>query len=154
MNSEQKDFYIKLRKDIDKWVNTKFGQDNRWSEIILLAPDLFHLLCKLVIDPDVPISKKAKLAAAISYFISPIDLMPEIILGPVGYLDDIALSAYVLNDIINEIDPKIIKKHWAGEKDVLHLVKTILANMNKFISQDMWRRIKNKFEKLTKKFNM
>ena len=106
MDKAQQDFYQKLRVKIKKWIETRDRKDQRWAEYILLAPDIFHLLCKLAIDPEVPASKKVKLGVVIAYFISPLDFLPEMILGPVGYLDDIALSAFVLNDIINNTDPQ------------------------------------------------
>ncbi len=145
MDKEHLDFYQKLRKDVKQWVNKNVDKDNKWSDYILLAPDIFHLMCKLSVDKDVPTGKKVKLIAAIAYFISPIDLMPEGLIGPIGYLDDIALAAYVLNDLINEIDPQIIRKHWAGEKDILDLIKTILVNADKMIGGKLWQKIRKRF---------
>ena len=145
MDKEHLDFYQKLRKDVKHWVNKNVDKDNKWSNYILLAPDIFHLLCKLSVEKNVPASKKIKLVGAIAYFISPIDLMPEGLIGPIGYLDDIALAAYVLNDLINEIDPQIIRKHWAGEKDILDLIKTILANADKMIGGKLWQKIRKRF---------
>ena len=145
MDEQKKDFYQKLRTDIKKWLDGKTAADNTWTEYILLAPDLFHLLTKLILDPDVPASKKVKIAGIIAYFISPLDFLPELLLGPVGYLDDIALTAYILNDIINEVDPKIIQRNWAGEKDILVLVKTIIANANNMIGSGLWKKIKRTF---------
>lgn len=144
MNQEENDFYKKMRVKINAWLETYAGKNNQWSEYILLAPDLFHLLTKLSIDKDVPQSKKLKLYAAIAYFISPIDLLPEAILGPIGFLDDIALAAYVLNDIINNIDPKIVLRNWAGEKDLLSTVKTILTNSNNFLGSGLWQKLMRK----------
>lgn len=66
-------------------------------------------------------------------------------LGPVGYLDDIAVAAFILNDLINEVDPQIVRKHWAGEQDVLILIKTILANADEMIGRKMWQRIMKRF---------
>ena len=145
MDKKQVDFYQKLRKDIKQWVNKNLDKDNKWSDYILLVPDIFHLLCKLSIDKDVPAGKKVKLVGAIAYFISPIDLIPEGIVGPIGYLDDIAVSAYILNDLVNEVDPQIIRKHWAGEKDILDLVKTILVNADKMIGGRLWQKIRKIF---------
>ena len=145
MDERKKDFYQKLRNDIKKWLENKNASDNKWTEYIMLAPDLFHLLTKLAIDPDVPAGKKVKIAAIIAYFISPLDFLPEILLGPVGYLDDIALTVYILNDIINEIDPKVVKRNWAGEKDILVLVKTIIANANNMIGSGLWKKLKRTF---------
>ena len=145
MDEQKKDFYQKLRADIKKWLDEKRTNDNRWAEYILLAPDLFHLLTKLTLDPDVPASKKVKLAGIIAYFISPLDFLPEMLLGPIGYLDDIALTAYVLNDILNEVDPKIIQRNWAGDRDILPLIKTIIANANNMVGGGIWKKIKRTF---------
>jgi len=90
MDKKQLDFYQKLRNEVKQWVNKNVDKDNKWSDYILLAPDIFHLICKLSVDKNVPASKKIKLVGAIAYFISPIDLMPEGLIGPIGYLDDVA----------------------------------------------------------------
>lgn len=145
---ENKDFYIKLRKKVDKWFEKNIGKEHRWAEYILIAPDFFHLLTKLAVDNEVPKSKKIKIFAAIAYFISPIDLLPEALLGPAGYLDDVALAAYILNDIINDIHPKIIIRNWAGEKDILDLIRTILANANDMLGNGIWQKIKKMFSKV------
>jgi uncharacterized membrane protein YkvA (DUF1232 family) len=145
MNERQSDFYQKIRKDVKRWVNDNLDKENKWVDYILAAPDLFHLLCKLTTDSEIPSNKKLKLVAGIAYFISPIDLLPEMFLGPVGYVDDIAVAAFILNDLINEVDPQIVRKHWAGEKDVLVLIKTILANADDMIGSKMWQRIKKRF---------
>ncbi len=145
MNERQSDFYQKIRKDVKQWVNDNLDKENKWADYILAAPDLFHLLCKLTADSEIPSNKKIKLVAGIAYFISPIDLLPEAFLGPIGYLDDIAVAAFILNDLINEVDPQIVRKHWAGEQDVLVLIKTILANADKMIGSKMWQRIRKRF---------
>ena len=145
MNERQSDFYQKIRKDVKRWVNDKLDIENKWVEYILAAPDLFHLLCKLTADSNIPSNKKLKLVAGIAYFISPVDLLPEIFLGPIGYLDDIAVAAFILNDLINEVDPQIVRKYWAGEQDVLDLIKTILANADEMIGSKMWQGIKKRF---------
>jgi len=142
---EHDDFYKILRKKITAWANSKTGKENRWLEFLLAAPDLFHLLCALILDPDIPAKHKAKLGIAIAYFVSPIDLIPEAVVGPLGYLDDIAVSAYVLNDLINEVDPEIVKKHWAGDKDILKLIKHILEVIDEMIGSGLWEKLKKIF---------
>ena len=145
MEQKQQDFYQKLRTQIIGWLGQKNNRNQRWAEYILLAPDLFHLLCKLMLEAEVPPAKKIKLAAVIAYFISPLDFLPEGFLGPVGYLDDIALTAYVLNDLINEIDPQIVSRHWAGDGDILRLLRTILLNSDKMLGSGLWKKIRKKF---------
>ncbi|HZK44122.1 MAG TPA: DUF1232 domain-containing protein [Syntrophomonadaceae bacterium] len=111
----------------------------------MFAPDLFHLLCKLTIDTDVPVEHKAKLGGAIVYFISPIDLLPEAFLGPIGYVDDIVVAAWVLNNMLNHLDPEIIRKHWAGEDDVLKVIQQIIGVADQMIGSGMWEKIKQRF---------
>ncbi|MCF8304915.1 MAG: DUF1232 domain-containing protein [Ignavibacteriales bacterium] len=144
MNKQHEDFYLKLRKEIKIWAEAQIGENKKWLEYILLLPDLFHLIAKLVTDPEVPKDKKIKLGLAILYFISPMDIIPEIITGPVGYLDDLAFAAYVLNDLINNIDNQIIIRNWAGEGDILYIVKNILVNADKMIGKGLWEKIKKR----------
>ncbi len=110
----------------------------------MFAPDLFHLLCKLSFDKELPAKEKAKLAAAIAYFVSPIDIIPEVLTGPAGYVDDIALAAYVLNSIVNNTRPDIVQKHWVGEGDVLVVIKQILNVADKMVGSGLWEKIKRK----------
>ncbi len=142
MDEEQKDFYFKLRKKIEKYLR---DHDNQYADYLLLAPDLFHLLVKLSMDERVPSEKKAKFVLVIAYFISPLDLLPELFLGPLGYLDDIALTAYVINQYINETDPSIVRELWAGDQDILSALKNIISSADKFIGSGLWKRIRKKF---------
>ena len=141
------DYYQILRNKIREWATSEDGRRSKWTEIILLAPDFFHLLCKLTIDPDVPVAEKAKLAAAIAYFVSPIDIIPEAIVGPAGYVEDIALAAYVLNGIVNKTTPEVVQRHWAGEEDVLKHIKHILAVADEMVGSGLWKKIKVMFGK-------
>lgn len=124
------DFYKKLRRRIRRWLAGPGGKGARWSEYLMFAPDLFHLVVKLAMDPQVTLANRMRLAAVVAYFMSPLDLIPEVMLGPLGFLDDIALAAYVLHRLINTSDRAIVERHWAGEGDILLLVKRILADMN------------------------
>lgn len=138
--AEQGDFYQDLRRKIRDWLE-QGGKNTKWAEYIMAVPDFFHLLCKLTIDKDVPVREKAKLAAAIAYFVSPIDLIPEAIAGPAGYADDVALAAYVLNSIVNS-NPEVVKRHWAGERDVLELIQEILRVADEMVGSGLWTRLK------------
>jgi uncharacterized membrane protein YkvA (DUF1232 family) len=143
--SNQQDFYQNLRTTIRGWLKNEEGKSNKWAEYLMCAPDLFHLICKLAIDPEILVADKAKLAGVIVYFISPVDLIPEALIGPFGYVDDIALTAYVLNGIITHTDPSIIQKHWAGEGDVLDLIQKILAVADEMVG-GLWVKLKRQFK--------
>ena len=142
MATQEKDFYQKLRVKIEKWLGTKEGKTHKYSEYIMAVPDLFHLLTKLMFDKGISAKDKAKLGFAIAYFISPIDLIPEAIVGSIGFIDDLALAAWILNDIINENNEEIVIKHWAGQGDILYLIKKIIADANEMIGIGLWNKIK------------
>ena len=142
MNKEQSDFYLQLRKKITTFLEKK---NTPYADMLLLAPDLFHLLVKLTMDERVPSKEKAKFIGVIAYFISPIDLLPEFLLGPIGYLDDIALTAYVLNNYINKTDAQIVRELWAGDQDILSSIKNVMAVADKAIGSGLWKKIRSKF---------
>lgn len=143
MSEEMKgDFYQKMRTDIREWLQSKTGKGYKWGEYLLLAPDLFHLLAKLAIDKEVPSGEKAKIAGALAYFMSPIDLVPEAMFGPMGYLDDVALAAYVISSIMKKTGPEIVTKHWAGEQDVLDLVQQIVDVAADMLGNKLWDKLK------------
>jgi uncharacterized membrane protein YkvA (DUF1232 family) len=139
---QEGDFYQNLRSKMKDWLSTKEGSSHKWADYLMFAPDLLHLLCKLTIDEDVPVKERAKLAAAIAYFISPIDLVPEAIVGVIGYTDDIVLAAYVLNSIINNTKLEIVERHWAGDEDVLHVIQKILRVADEMIGSGLFKRLK------------
>lgn len=137
MDSQKNDFYQNLRKTFKNW-----SGNSKWGEYLMMAPDLFHLLCKLALDTDVSVKDKAKLASAIAYFVAPIDVIPEALVGPVGYLDDIALAAYVLNSIVNQSGKEVVEKHWAGDRDVLEVIRQILDVADEMLGSGLWEKIK------------
>ena len=139
---KRRDFYQKLRTQIREWAAKKDNNTHKASELILAAPDLFHLLCKLIADPRVPASEKTKLGLVIAYFISPIDLMPEALLGPIGYADDVALAAMVLNGMIGKVDVEVLREHWAGEEDVLLFLHNMVAMLDDKVNQGVLRKLR------------
>ncbi len=142
----QLDFYQQMRNSIRIWLEGK-GVNYKFASYLLAAPDLFHLLCKLAIDKEVPVVEKAKLAAAIVYFISPVDLLPEAITGPIGYADDVAMTAFVLNGLINKTNPEIVSRYWAGDKDILDLIQQIIQVADEMVGSGLWGKIRKSFGK-------
>jgi uncharacterized membrane protein YkvA (DUF1232 family) len=141
MSKSKDDFYQHLRKRLAAWMKGR-GAKHKYAEYLLVAPDLFHLLCKLAVDKRVPVAEKAKLAAALAYFVSPMDLMPEGLLGPIGYADDVALAAYVLNSIVNKTSPAIVRAHWAGDGDVLDVIRRILEVAEDMVGSGLWKTLR------------
>jgi len=140
LTARERDFYQHLRRSIRAYLARR--GPFKFADMLLVGPDLFHLLCKLVVDPRVPPFDKAKLAATIAYFIAPIGVIPEVLTGPIGYIDDIALAAYVLNGLLNSEAAPIVREHWAGDQDVLAVVRGVLEVAESAISGGLWQRLK------------
>jgi uncharacterized membrane protein YkvA (DUF1232 family) len=97
-------------------------------EYLLAAPDLFVLLSRLAVDDRVPLRAKAKVAAGIAYFVTPLDMIPDI-LGPPGFLDDVIVAAWILQSIVselNQLDATILEDHWEGQRDILEQITHIV----------------------------
>lgn len=139
---QARDAYQRIRARVDAWAARKRARDGdealerdprgRW---ILLAPDLLHLLIRLTFDGRVPRGHKVMLAGVIAWFVSPLDLLPDMLLGPIGLLDDVALAAIALDRLINDVDPEIVRGHWAGDGDVLTHVQDIVGTASKTLGK-------------------
>ena len=140
--TEHEGFYRKMRQKVVDWSETRIGREHRWVEFILLAPDFFHLLSRLAFDQRVPRKYRMQLGCVIAYFVSPIDLLPEGILGPLGYLDDVALAAYVINQLVNKIDPAIVEEHWAGEGEALSTARNLIQQADEMLGSGLWEQVK------------
>ena len=74
--------------------------------------------------------------------------MPEAILGPIGYLDDLMLSCYVLDLYINQQDEagkNVVKELWPGDQDVLDTIQSVLQKADEWIGSGLWNKIKNAY---------
>jgi uncharacterized membrane protein YkvA (DUF1232 family) len=123
----EKRFYRRLRDRVKGWADER-DIPGRRLEYLLVAPDLFVLLSRLALDDRVPARVKAKVAAGIAYFVTPLDMVPDF-LGPPGFLDDVVVAAWILRTVVaelNRLDPAILKEHWEGEEDVLQRVTEII----------------------------
>jgi len=138
---EKKDFYQKLRIRLKEWA-AGTGKDSTALKYVLLAPDFFHLLCKVLLDRRVPAREKAKVGGALAYFMSPLDVVPEGLLGPAGYVDDVALAAYVLNSVLESAGPEVLREHWAGDGDVLEQIRSVIKAADKLLGSGAWSKIK------------
>lgn len=67
------------------------------------------LLYYVATDKDVPLSEKAKIYGALGYFILPVDLIPDVMVG-IGYTDDFAALMWALKAVKDNITPEIRRK--------------------------------------------
>jgi uncharacterized membrane protein YkvA (DUF1232 family) len=122
------DFYRQLRERVA-------GYAGPYAEQVLLVPDLFVLVSRLMLDNRVAPRHKAYLGAALAYVISPIDLLPERIVGLPGYLDDVVVLVASLNALLNEGDQQVVLEHWSGTGDLLAQIQGILKQADQYVGK-------------------
>jgi uncharacterized membrane protein YkvA (DUF1232 family) len=136
-----KRFYDRVRTSIHEFTEGK-GVVGKTAEYLMLVPDMFMLLWRLTTDSRVAGKDKVLLGSAVAYFILPFDLIPEAIVGPIGYLDDLVFAAYVLNKILTDTDPAILREHWSGNGDVLDTIQRVLNAADTLVTTKVTTRLK------------
>jgi uncharacterized membrane protein YkvA (DUF1232 family) len=135
-------FYDRIRGRIQNFLRDKAHMDKS-AQYLLLAPDVFMLLWRLVNDARVNAKNKLLLGSGIAYFLFPLDIMPEALLGPVGYLDDLVFAVYLLNKILGDTDAEVLRQHWSGSEDVLTTITNVLNAADNLVGKDLFGRLKN-----------
>ncbi len=94
-------------------------------DALLALPDLVVLVLRLLRDSRVRPGDKAIALFGIAYVLSPIDLMPEFIFGPIGLLDDALMLALTVSRLVNRVHPDVVRAHWSGQGDVLQAIQRV-----------------------------
>ncbi len=108
--------YDRLRARV---VSSVPGARSGLRDLLLMLPDLVVLLGRLARDRRVPVSAKVIALLGISYALSPIDLLPDLLLGPLGMIDDLLVVVAALSRILNQVHPDLVRSHWSGQEDFL-----------------------------------
>lgn len=119
-------FYDRLRDRVTGFAQNRAGKPGRGVvEVLLLAPDLFVLLARLILDKRVPAPARQLILGALVYFLTPIDLLPEAFLGPAGFLEDVVLAAAVLSVALGADLEPIAEGYWNGSQRLRVVLRDI-----------------------------
>jgi len=135
--------YDRIRERVVRAVEKKGGKLGADAvRVLLLVPDIFLLLVRLALDRDVPASARALIASVLAYFILPVDLLPEAILGGAGFLDDVVLATAVLAQAFGgELEP-YARKHWSGPEDLRVVIRDVSEAARRLIGGKAHGRLK------------
>jgi uncharacterized membrane protein YkvA (DUF1232 family) len=136
-------FYDRLR---ERMLLAAERQSQRYGkpviEALLLVPDVFILMVRLVLDPAVPGEARALIGGALAYFLLPLDLFPEALVGAAGFLDDLVLGAAVLSQALGgELEP-YANKYWNGDRELRQTLRDITQSAQALLGRDLDRRLK------------
>lgn len=139
-------FYDRMRDGIRRYLDAKGSVAGKTGEYLMLAPDVFVLLWRLVNDSRVSAKNKVMLGSGLAYYLFPLDIMPEGLIGPLGYIDDLVFAVYLLNKMLKDTDVAILREHWSGGDDVLETIRKVLQAADNLVGSD----ILGKFKKTMK----
>ena len=139
-------FYDRMRAAIRGYLEKKGALAGKTGEYLLLAPDVFVLLWRLVNDSRVTAKNKMMLGSGIAYYFFPLDIMPEGFMGPIGYIDDLVFAVYLLNRMLTDTDPEVLREHWSGTDDVLTMITNVLNAADTLVGSDILGKIKKGFK--------
>jgi uncharacterized membrane protein YkvA (DUF1232 family) len=140
-------FYDRLRERIVRSVEKR--RDARGGRLtegavraLLLVPDVFILLVRLALDKNVPGSTRALIGGALAYFVFPADLFPELLLGGVGFMDDLVLATAVLAQAFGgDLEP-YARKYWSGPEDLRVVLRDITETAQSLLGQSLYDRLR------------
>lgn len=135
-------FYDRMRDSIRRYLEKKGTLAGKTGQFLLLAPDVFVLLWRLVNDPRVNAKNKVMLGSGLAYYLFPFDIMPEGFLGPVGYIDDLIFGVILLKKMLSDTDPAVLREHWSGSEDLLTTIEKILDAADNLAGSDVVNRFK------------
>lgn len=136
-------FYDKVRESIRRYLEKKGSLAGKSGEYLLLVPDMFMLLWRLINDPRVTAKNKVLLGSGLAYYLFPLDIMPEGFLGPIGYIDDLVFGVYLLNKMLTDTDIEVLREHWSGSEDVLQTIQNVLNAADNLVGSDILNRFKS-----------
>jgi len=136
-------FYDRLRERVLHAVEKRGGKMSEGAvKTLLLVPDVFILLVRLMLDKTVPGSTRAMIGGALAYFILPADLLPEMILGGAGFIDDLVLATAVLSQAFGgELEP-YARRHWSGPEDLRVVLRDISQTAQSLLGQNLYDKLK------------
>lgn len=115
MENQFKDFYDVLSDNLESY-------QGEYASFIDHGPQLFKLLTE-VLNENINQDLRLQISAAIAYYVVPMDVIPEQVYGPYGYIDDIYVTTYVIKRTASELGYEILKEHWESEEDLELIVE-------------------------------
>ena len=134
------EFYRRLHREVTIWLESE-GRDFPHAHLVALVPDIFQTLSSLCLDEALSKAERSKVLGAVIYFVSPVDILPERLAGGAGYLDDLALAAYVIKAVAAGHGEDFVAEYWKGDGDLVPLISEVLSSVEAIIGSELWRKI-------------
>jgi uncharacterized membrane protein YkvA (DUF1232 family) len=134
LNPRERRLYDRLRSQL---AQGEPGAASGFRDLVLLLPDLTVLLARLLRDRRVPRGPKLVALLGLGYVLSPIDLLPEVLLGPIGLVDDLLVVSAALARLLNDVHPDVVRSHWSGKGDALDAIQRVTGWSRAFVGRQV-----------------
>jgi uncharacterized membrane protein YkvA (DUF1232 family) len=108
---DEDDFISRIRKQLNNYRGLT-------DAYIMNLPDFVRLLSDMLGNRKLDSEDRRDICTALGYFIAPLDLIPEAVYGPEGYVDDIYLCCYVISKLAGKHGYELLDQVWEGEEDL------------------------------------
>lgn len=141
-------FYDRVRGRVVSFLDRKAGRVGRGTaQALLLVPDVLLLLVRLFLDRETPQATRALIGGALAYFVLPADLAPEIVLGPLGYLDDLVIAATVLGHALGPDLESRAQGYWSGSGRLYDVLRDVSRSGYELLGVDLGGRVERLVER-------
>jgi len=82
-----------------------------WIRVLMHIPNFFKLAFRLVRDKQVPLYLKIIAYGAFLYVLSPVDIIPIILLPFIGWIEDVIIFYICMKLLVNLSPPEVVEKH-------------------------------------------
>lgn len=138
------EFYDRLRARVTAALE---GRGGRWGErlsgTLMLAPDVFMLLVRIALDSDTPRETRRLVGGALLYFLLPMDLLPEALVGVVGFTDDVVLASIVLTEALRADLEPLVERHWSGSGRARQVLSDVARSASTLLGEDLFARLRS-----------
>ncbi|MBD9243805.1 MAG: DUF1232 domain-containing protein [Clostridiales bacterium] len=131
-------FYKRARYQANSFVAAQLG--SKAADLLTTVPDFAYLICKLMLDPDVPSSRKLDLGLALLYVLSPLDLVPDSV-PLLGKLDDAYAIAVSVAKLLRGTERNVILRHWLGEPETIDSVRAWLDYFDNKLGSGLMKKV-------------
>lgn len=111
------------------------------TEMLLAVPDVFMLLVRLVLDREVPGKTRAVVGSALAYFVLPTDLLPEALIGGLGYAEDVVLATAILAHSFGADLERFAGRHWSGTGEMREALGRISASARRLMGPRLEKKL-------------
>ena len=135
-------FYDRLRGRIVSALEKRGGRVGRGAaDALMVVPDVFMLLVRLALDPQVPAATRGLIGGALAYFVLPFDLLPEALVGGLGFMDDLVLAAAVLTQALGpDLEPRA-RRYWSGRHELREVLQDVVGAAQSLLGENLYGRL-------------